>query len=59
LSLLDEARFDSNRLLGHRQVTDAYLLGLAVAHGLRLVTFDAHMPLRMVQRAEVGHVLVL
>lgn len=28
------------RLRGHQQVTDAYLLGLAVHHGLRLATFD-------------------
>jgi toxin-antitoxin system PIN domain toxin len=28
-------------LVGHRQVTDAYLLGLAIRHGGRLVTLDA------------------
>lgn len=28
------------RLMGHRQVTDAYLLGLALKHGGRLATFD-------------------
>ena len=28
-------------VLGHRQVTDAYLAGLARHHGGRLVTFDA------------------
>ena len=27
-------------LLGHRQITDAYLLTLAVRHGVKLVTFD-------------------
>lgn len=27
-------------LVGHRQITDAYLLGLAIRHGGRLVTFD-------------------
>lgn len=27
-------------LVGHRQVTDAYLLGLVIHHGGRLVTFD-------------------
>lgn len=27
-------------LLGHRQITDAYLLTLAVRHGAKLVTFD-------------------
>jgi predicted nucleic acid-binding protein len=33
----------SRRLHGHRQVTDAYLLGLAVNEGLTLVTFDRAM----------------
>jgi hypothetical protein len=28
------------RLFGHKQITDAYLLGLAVREGLVLVTFD-------------------
>jgi predicted nucleic acid-binding protein len=30
----------ANGLVGHRQVTDAYLLGLALRHGGRLATFD-------------------
>ena len=31
------------RLLGHNQITDAYLLGVAVHEGLVLVTFDRAM----------------
>ncbi len=31
------------RLFGHNQVTDAFLLGLAIHHGLVLVTFDGGM----------------
>lgn len=30
----------SKRILGHKQITDAYLLGLAIQKGLILVTFD-------------------
>ncbi len=30
----------ADRLRGHQQVTDVYLLGLAVHHGIRLATFD-------------------
>lgn len=30
----------TGRLFGHRQVTDAYLLGLAIHHKAKLVTFD-------------------
>lgn len=58
-SLLDEALFDTQQLLGHRQVTDAWLLGLAVTHGLRFVTFDASPPLRVVRGATAGHVVAL
>lgn len=31
------------RLHGYRQVTDAYLLGLAIAHDAVLVTLDSHI----------------
>lgn len=58
-SLLDEKAFDSDQLLGHRQVTDAWLLGVAVRHRLRLVTFDARMPMRVVRGATPHHVVVL
>lgn len=58
-SLLDPAHFDTEQLLGHRQVTDAWLLGLAAAHGLRLVTFDANIPLRVVPGARSEHVVLL
>ena len=59
LSLLDEQHFDADQLLGHRQVTDAYLLGLAVWHGLRFVTFDASMLMRVVRGAKIEHLVVL
>ena len=59
LSLLDTDHFDTEQLLGHRQVTDAWLLGLAVAHGLRFVTFGAGMPLRVAHAARMtDHVLL-
>ena len=59
LSLLDPLRFDAAQLLGHRQVTDAWLLGLAVQHGLRFVTFDAALPWRAVRGAVAGHAVQL
>lgn len=40
ISLADSAIFAREFLAGPKQVTDAYLLGLAKTHGLRLVTFD-------------------
>ena len=58
-SLLDDKAFASEQLLGHRQVTDAWLLGVAVRHQLRLVTFDARMPLRVVRHATAAHIVIL
>ncbi|HKX43034.1 MAG TPA: TA system VapC family ribonuclease toxin [Burkholderiaceae bacterium] len=58
-SLLDPALFDTEQLLGHRQVNDAWLLGLAVQHDLRVVTFDGAMPLRAVRGASAHHVVAL
>ena len=36
----DNPHLDPSRLVGHRQVTDAHLVALALQHGGRLVTFD-------------------
>ena len=59
LSLLDTERFDTERLLGHRAVTDAYLLGLAVQNNLRLVTFDGAIALQAVRGAMPRHIVAL
>lgn len=59
LSLLDEERFDPTRLHGPRQVTDVYLLGLAVHRQGRLVTFDRSIPLQAVRGAEADHLVIL
>lgn len=40
IAILDDA-IPASLLLGHRQVTDAYLLGLAIHRGGRLVTLDS------------------
>jgi toxin-antitoxin system PIN domain toxin len=59
VSLLDGNTIQSDRLHGPKQVTDAYLLALAVAHGGRFVTFDQSVPLNTVQGAQPGHLMVL
>ena len=51
ISLLDDAGVDRRRLSGPRQVTDVYLLALAVAHGARMVTFHKSVPLSAVPGA--------
>lgn len=58
LSVLDPARFDASRWLASRQITDAYLLGLAVRHGGRFVTFDRGLDARSVIDA-ASHDLVV
>lgn len=58
-SLLDPDVVDRSALLTHRQVTDAYLLALAVRHGGRLVTFDTGIPVRAVRGSADEHVQVL
>lgn len=49
VSLLDTAVFDLARAGGHRQLTDTYLLGLAVFHGGCLATFDRTIPTKAVK----------
>lgn len=58
-SLLDASRVDCARIHGPRQVTDVYLLALAVAHRGRFVTFDHGIPLRAVARADASHLVLL
>lgn len=43
-SYLDAASSLFNRMQGHRQITDAYLLGLAKHHGGKLATLDTAIP---------------
>lgn len=59
VSLLDDARVDSSRVHGPRQLTDAYLLALAVAHDGCIVTFDGTMPLSAVRGATPRHLVTL
>jgi toxin-antitoxin system PIN domain toxin len=59
VSLLDEQAIDFSRLHGHRQITDAYLLALAVKHEGALATFDAAVPLSAVRGATRRHLLAL
>lgn len=59
LSLLDEAVFDWQQLFHPRQLTDAYLLALAVRHDAVFVTFDHAVPLRAVHQAAETHLVRL
>ena len=43
----------------HNQLTDLYLLALAVKNGVRLVSFDQRIPLSAVQGARAEHLVML
>jgi uncharacterized protein len=59
ISLLDAQHFQHDTIHSHKQLTDIYLLGLAVAHGGCLVTFDRHIALTHVIGAGKQHLIVL
>ena len=59
LSLLDVGVVDSARIHGPRQLSDIYLLALAVRRKGCFVTFDTSVPLGAVQGARKNHILTL
>ncbi len=59
LSIADPEVFDHRRLLGPGQITDVYLLALAVKRGGRLVTFDKGVPISAVRAARSEHVITI
>ena len=59
ISIADETLFDRRHILGPKQITDVCLLGSAVKHGGRLVTFDRGVPLKAVLGAEARNLVVL
>ena len=59
ISLLTEGVIDIGEVFGHRQLTDVYLLALAVAHGLQFVTLDRGVRLATVRGASEGHLVLI
>lgn len=57
LSILDA--LDRRRVYGPRQLTDLYLLALAVRHDGRLVTFDERIPRSAIADATAGQLVVI
>ncbi len=58
-SLLDQRLIDPTRVHGPRQLTDVYLLALAVKQGGRLVTFDGTIATGAVKGAKPQHLVRL
>lgn len=59
VSLLDARIADPTRIHGPRQLTDVYLLALAVSRGGQFVTFDSAIPREAAKGAERRHILML
>jgi uncharacterized protein len=59
VSICDPDLFEPDRLLGPGLLTDVYLLGLAVAHGGRFVTFDRALTRSAVRGAAAPSLLVI
>lgn len=59
VSLLDSRIADRTRIHGPRQVTDLYLLALAVRRGGCFVSFDASIPRTAIKGADKKHLVTL
>jgi toxin-antitoxin system PIN domain toxin len=59
ISLCDSSRFAPAQILTPKNLTDIYLLGLAVQKGGRLVTFDRTVPTGAVPDMKERHLIVL
>jgi toxin-antitoxin system PIN domain toxin len=59
ISVLDPGFVKPSRVHGPRQVTDLYLLALAVNNDGCFVTFDARVPLNAVPSARPEHLILL
>ena len=59
VSLRDDTLFNFSRVQGHNQITDLYLLGLAVRHGGCLASFDQAIAVTSVHGAGPEHLMLL
>lgn len=59
ISLCEMDRFDPSSILSSRQLTDLYLLALAVSHGGKLITFDQGINPEAVVGSNATHLEVL
>ena len=59
VSLQDNSLFDRRMIRGHKQLTDIYLLGLAVKRAGKLTTFDRSILWQAVRGASEDHLELL
>jgi toxin-antitoxin system PIN domain toxin len=58
ISLVGDQRVDTGQVLTSGQVTDSYLLALAIAHGGRLATFDRRLSTKAVKGGKAALYIV-
>lgn len=59
LDVVQSNIIDWRHLQGHRQLTDAYLLALAVHANAKLVTLDSRINFRCVKNAQVSDLIIV
>ena len=59
VTLRDDKKIDWSRVMGHNQITDIYLLALAVQQGGALATLDHRVALSAVRGAQTKHLQLL
>ncbi|MGI9303032.1 MAG: VapC toxin family PIN domain ribonuclease, partial [Gammaproteobacteria bacterium] len=59
VSIVDAGLFSADRILRARQLTDLYLLALAIVHQGRRITFDKGISLIAVTDARTAHLVIL
>ena len=55
ISIRERGRYRWNHVQGHRQLTDVYLLALAISNQGRLATFDSTISLEAIEGAKKQH----
>ena len=55
VSICERGRFRWNHVQGHRQLTDVYLLDVAISNHGRLATFDSTISIKAIEGAKEQH----
>ena len=59
ITLRDDSKVEWSRVMGHNQITDVYLLALAVERGGALATLDHRVALSAVRGAQAKHLQLM
>ncbi len=59
ISLLDRQHFNRDHMVGPKQLTDVYLLGLATKNGGLFATFDREIPRNAANGADARNLVII